>query len=470
MSRHAHFIGLCGAGMSAAARLLQDAGWTVTGSDDGFYPPISTVIERYRIPCAVGYRAQNIPKDADTIVIGRHARLVPETNPEVAAALASGRRVVSFPEAIQGLLPGRIPVVVAGSFGKSSCTALMTWALVHAGRDPGWFLGAEALDLADNGHLGGGEAFVLEGDEYPAANFDPTSKFLFYRPRHVLLTSAEHDHINVFPTLDDYLKPYAALLATLPTDGVLAAAREGAHLAPLVERARARTVWYAAEECGADWWATEPVRADGRTQMTLVGPGEEIPLETGLLGRHNRENIVGVGALLRTAGLVTGDEYAEAVRTFRGVRRRLERLTPDDRLPVYNDFGSSPAKCRAGIETIREHFPGRRLTVVFEPHTFSFRNRGALGWYDRLFAGAHRVLVLPPPGHGAQTHDQLGQEEIVARIAGAGITATSVTDADALLAELAATVTADWDIVLIESSGAVAGAIPRIADWAATLI
>ena len=224
----AHFTGLCGAGMSAVAKILLDAGWEVTGSDEGFYPPISEVISRYGIPCAVGYRAENIPLAADWIVIGKHARLVPEENEEVAAALASGKRVLSFPEALAELRGTRETLVVAGSFGKSSCTALMAHVLRHAGKDPSYFIGAEALDFPDNGHLGHGALFVLEGDEYPAANWDNRSKFLFYGASALLLTSGEHDHVNVFPTLASYLAPFETLVEQLPTEGLIVASWTGA--------------------------------------------------------------------------------------------------------------------------------------------------------------------------------------------------------------------------------------------------
>lgn len=467
---HAHFIGLCGAGMSAVAKLLLDAGWSVTGSDEGFYPPISLVIQRYGIPCAVGYRRENLPVEADWIVIGKHAKLVPEENEEVAAALKSGKRVVSFPEAIAELLGERTPIVVAGSFGKSSCTALLAHLLRHAGKDPSYFIGAEALDFPDNGHLGQGSVFVLEGDEYPAANWDDRSKFLFYRTQALLVTSGEHDHVNVFPTLPDYLKPFEQLVASIPSRGKIVACATGANLPGMMAHASAPVVWYAlAEGNGAQWWARGLERRDGRTYFTLCHAGEELlRLSTRQLGDHNVENAVGVAALLLERGLLTLDELAAGLEAFSGVRRRLERLNPDSDPPIYNDFGSSYAKCRAGITTILQSFPGKRVRVCFEPHTFSFRNRDALGWYDTLFSGVERVYLFQPPAHGATTHAQLTQDEIAARIAASGTPVTPVTSATALLAALRADLSRSDDVILFETSGGFDGAIPHVAgtDWA----
>ena len=272
--------------MSAVARILQESGWRVTGSDEDFYPPIADVIQRYEIPCAVGYRAENLPEGVERVVIGMNARLVPETNAEVEAAYETGRRV-SFPGILSELTQGRENFVVAGSFGKSSCAALAAWVLEHSGKKPGWFVGAESLNLPDNGRRGDGKLWVLEGDEYPACHWDRRSKFLFYNARHVLLTSGAHDHVNVFPTLEDYLAPFEELVSTLPESGTLVACKNGEHLARVCEKSSARVVWYSGQESSADWWATTPVRESGVTTFSLMhGTTDVCTLETTLqIGR-----------------------------------------------------------------------------------------------------------------------------------------------------------------------------------------
>ena len=155
--RKAHFIGICGAGMSAVAALLVEQGWQVSGSDEGFYPPVSDYLRAREIPCRTGYAAGNIPPDAEMIVIGKHAKLVSETNDEVRAALQSGIPVRSFPEVLHQLTTETKNLVVAGSFGKSTCSSLAAWTLVHAGKDPSYFIGAIsdpiALRVAPDGRL-----------------------------------------------------------------------------------------------------------------------------------------------------------------------------------------------------------------------------------------------------------------------------------------------------------------------------
>ncbi len=440
--------------MSAVAKILQDSGWSVTGSDEGVYPPISDVIARYGIPIADGYAAQNIPGGVDKIVIGMNAKLVPETNPEVAAAYASGKRA-SFPDVLEELTEVSENIVVAGSFGKSSCAALTAWSLKHAGKDPSWFVGAESKDLVDNGHRGDGAYFVLEGDEYPACHWNKQSKFLQYNVSHLLLTSGSHDHINIFPTLHEYLKPFAKLVARVPSAGKLVACATGEHL-PALLAVRDDIVWYAREfQKGVRWWA-ENVQPGERTTFTLIHQERPvIELSLGLLGAHNVENAVGVAALLLETGALTPEEVSAALGAFTGVKRRLERLTPEGSLPIYNDFGSSFPKCRAGLDAIFAAFPERRVTVIFEPHTFSFRNRAMQHWYDTLFLGAARVLVLPPPGQGQTTHEQVSHTEIVERIQAAGVEAVEIIDADQLLKESARASDPERDLILIESSGGV---------------
>ncbi|MEI6441047.1 MAG: hypothetical protein WCO83_12650, partial [Alphaproteobacteria bacterium] len=189
---------------------------------------------------------------------------------------------------------------------------------------------------------------------------------------------------------------------------------------------------------------------------TLVGPrGQALDLATRLLGTHNIENIVGVGAYLLTRGLVSPRAFAKGVASFEGIRRRLDRLTTTSRVPVIEGFGSSYEKARSAIEAVQLHFPQRPLTVVFEPHTFSWRSRDALSWYDTVFKGAAQVLICPPPGHGAESHQQSTFGEILARTAATGIPTLGVETAEETI-EALSHLRGD-EIVLLLSSGPLLG-------------
>jgi UDP-N-acetylmuramate: L-alanyl-gamma-D-glutamyl-meso-diaminopimelate ligase len=214
--KKAHFIGIAGKGMSAVALLMREAGVTITGSDEGFYAPVSDYLAKANIDFFNGYKKENIPDDADVVVIGKNAKLTKESNEEVAAAFASGKLIRSFPDILEEMTKGDDTIVVAGSYGKSTSTALLSWCLLESHKDPSYFIGEITKGLDAHAHLGGSNLFVLEGDEYPSANWDYRSKFLHYNPKNVLLTSATHDHINVFPTHEEYLSPFRQLLAILP--------------------------------------------------------------------------------------------------------------------------------------------------------------------------------------------------------------------------------------------------------------
>jgi UDP-N-acetylmuramate: L-alanyl-gamma-D-glutamyl-meso-diaminopimelate ligase len=458
----AHFIGIAGKGMSATALLLRQMGVRITGSDEGFYPPVSDYLKNENIPFAAGYRKENIPDDADVVVIGKNAKLVPESNEEVRAALESGKPVRSFADLLHDLTVNSETIVVAGSYGKSTCTALLAWCLKSAGKDPSYFIGEITNGLDTHAHRGQGNTFVLEGDEYPASNWDDRSKFLLYNARNVLLTSATHDHINVFPTHADFLAPFKVLLGSLPDGGLLVANSHEPHARALAANLSCRIVFYAFDD--RTHWHAANIERGAETGFDLMRGSEKIiRLSTRMLGDHNIDNIVGVSAMLLEKKLLTPEELSGGVKTFQGVKRRMELLSPASKVPVYEGFGSSYEKARSAIVATKLHFPDRRLIVVFEPHTFTWRNRAAIAAYDDVFAGASRVFIFEPASQGAATHAQLTQDEIVARTRAAGFDAEAINDADDALQRLSGILNAD-DVVLLLTSGELGGLIRRIPE------
>ena len=464
-----HFTGIAGAGMSAAALMMRDAGHEVSGSDADVFPPMSTYVEGLGFPFHRSFAAEHLPQGLDLLVLGASAKLGGEGNPEVVEARRRGVTVTSFPELVGGATKGRLNTVVAGSFGKSTCTALMAHVLRQAGCDAGWMIGAISPSLPATGHWGTALQVVLEGDEYIVAPGDRRSKFALYHPADVLLTSLVHDHVNVFPTFADYEAPFRALLRDMPVDGLLVA-REHPAIRAIARETAARIVWYDTQPgnegaCDGGWWA-DGVTFGEVSGFTLVSPrGMRVELTTGLLGEHNIENIVGVSAYLLERGLVSVAALQAAVASFGGIRRRLDRLTTRSAVPVIEGFGSSYEKARSAIEAMLLHYPHRPLTVVFEPHTFSWRSRDALAWYDTVFEGAARVLIAPPPGHGAETHHQSSFEEILARTAATGVPVAGVRTADEAIRELRG-LKGD-EVVLLLSSGPLLGlpdSLPPVFD------
>jgi UDP-N-acetylmuramate: L-alanyl-gamma-D-glutamyl-meso-diaminopimelate ligase len=448
--------------MSATALLLRQMGVQITGSDEGFYPPVSDYLKNEKIPFAAGYRKENIPDDVDVIVIGKNAKLRPESNEEVRAAMASGKLVRSFADLLHDMTADSETIVAAGSYGKSTCTALLAWCLRVANKDPSYFIGEITNGFETHAHRGQGKTFVLEGDEYPASNWDNRSKFLRYNAKNVLLISATHDHINVFPTHADYLAPFRTLLGSLPSDGFLVASSSEPHARALAANLACAIAFYGLDD-RANWHAANIARGVETGFDLMRGSEKIIRLSTKMLGDHNIENIVGVSAMLLEKRLLTPEELNAGMSTFMGVKRRMELLSPSSKVPVYEGFGSSYEKARSAIVATKLHFPDRRLIVVFEPHTFTWRNRAAIAAYDDVFAGASKIFIFEPASQGAGSHAQLTQDEIVARTRAANYDAEAINDPEAALQRLSDILRAD-DVVLLLTSGELGGLIRRIPE------
>ncbi len=456
----AHFIGIAGKGMSATALLLRQQGWDISGSDEGFYPPVSTYLEKADVEFAHGYKKENIPADADVIIIGKNTKLIPQTNEEVTVAFESGKRVASFPDILEELTKETNNIIVAGSYGKSTSTALLAWCLKEAGKDPSYFIGEITNGFDAHAHKGSGDVFVLEGDEYPSSNWDSSSKFLHYNAKNLLLTSATHDHVNIYPTHEAYLAPFKQLIASLPDDG-LVVANGGEHYAhALAEEYAGTKVFYGLDE-KIEWHPANIVYGQTTTFDLMKGAEKIISLSTTLLGAHNIENIVGVSALLLEKQLLTPEEVAVGVASFQGVKRRLELLSPLSKVPVYEGFGSSYEKARSALEALQKHYPDRRIHVVFEPHTFSWRNKKTISWYDSVFSGADKVYIYEPATQGKDSHEQLSQNEIVGRVQATGVATEAITNPEETLEALNRGLGSN-DVVLLLTSGSLDGLIETI--------
>jgi len=456
-----YFLGIAGAGVSALASVLVSQGVEVTGSDEGVYPPVSTYLDRLGVKYHDGFDPAQVPSDIDFAIIGASAKLHGAENPELAAIKKLGVPTYTFPEYLGLHTEGRTNIVIAGSFGKSTLTALLAHLLRVAGRDPGYFIGAIPLDLPTTGHHGKDPEFLLEGDEYVISPEDRRSKFVLYHPSLTLISSLVHDHLNMFPTMESYIAPFVELVRLTPEDGLLVCAHRYLHLQEITKGRK--VVWYGLDKC--DGYYAENIRIGEITHFDLLTPaGDRLALQTEQLGLHNVENIVGAAALLMERGLIDVAALQRGAASFRGVARRLDKKTSVSRLPAYEGFGSSYEKARSAIDAIKLHFPARKMVVVFEPHTFSWRNQDALVWYDAVFEGVGQVLLLPPPTHGAKSHDQLTQDQIAARVRAAGVAAIVVADRAETMAALDAALTGD-EVLLLLSSGPLDGLAEVAPVW-----
>ena len=460
--KRAYFIGIAGMGMSAVAILLKEQGWRVSGSDTEMYPPATTQLKRHKISLKTSYRPSNIPKDAELVVIGMNAKLRRENNTEVKAAYESGIRIASFPEILGNLVEKRKPIVVVGSYGKSTITALIAWCLSQSGIDAGWFVGA-APEGMEPSHLGTHPMFVLEGDEYPTSRTDARPKFAHYHAHDALITAASHDHVNIYTTQEDFLKPFRSFVAGIPASGILLFCGDEPHAASLARNAKAHVVSYGMTSVSE--WHPKNISYEDTTTFDLAkGAANIATLSTTLIGGHNIQNIVGASAMVLEKKLITPEQLAIAIKDFKGLTRRLDKKTARSSVPAYEGFGSSREKLRAAMSALATRYPEKRLVVVFEPHTFSWRNKGMLHWFDTAFEGAALVVLYKPAEQGAATHEQSTQEEMLARLAAAGVDVHPAADPEEAMRALASEVKQN-DVVLLSSSGGMDGLIERVPTW-----
>lgn len=462
-TKHAHFIGIAGRGMSAVAILLKEQGWVVTGSDAEFYPPASDQLKRHKIPLFTPYNPQNIPESAQVIVIGKSTKVSREENAEVRGAYSSGKKVLSFPEILGEILATREALVVAGSYGKSTTTSLLAWCLAQAGVDIGYFIGASPVGI-EPAHLGTHKTFVLEGDEYPTSHDDPRPKFAHFNTHDLVLTSASHDHVNVYPTQESFLEPFRKLLHSLPSDGVAVVCVDEPFARSLIPDTSARVVTYSIDNKNANWYA-QNITFTERISFDLIHNNSLVTrMTTKLLGIHNVQNIVGVSAMLLEKKLLTPQQLVETCKSFEGLAQRLELKTHISVVPAYEGFGSSREKLHAAIEAIKTHFSSRRLIVVFEPHTFSWRNKNMLHWFDTAFSGADEVILYKPAEQGSHTHSQTTHEEMFIRMCEAGVSthkAATISEAKNILHAMVQ----KGDVLLFSSSGPMDGLMTDIPAW-----
>jgi UDP-N-acetylmuramate: L-alanyl-gamma-D-glutamyl-meso-diaminopimelate ligase len=453
-----HLIGVAGTGMGSFAGMLKAAGYEVTGSDENVYPPMSTQLERWGIDVMQGYRAENLDRARpDLVVVGNVVRQV---NPEATAMRERGLPNVSFPAALGELFIGpRHGVVVVGTHGKTTTSAMMGALLHHAGRDPSFLVGGVTRDFESNYRLGSGPHFVVEGDEYDTAYFDKGPKFLHYRPRTAIFTSCELDHADIYRDEAHYESAFERFVELLPADGFLAACASYDTVKRIASRARCRVETYAVDRSGADWEARGLVLAPDGARFALVRRGEtlaDVHLPVG--GAHNVENALGVAAAASALGLSPA-EIAAGLAAFRGVKRRQEVRGTAGGVTVIDDFAHHPRAVEKTLAAIRGSYPQARLLAAFEPRSNTSRRNLHQADYARsaTWSDAAEIFVLEPaPTDRVPEAERLDVKAVVRDLSAAGRSARSFRAVDELVPAIVAAAR-PGDVVVAMSNGAFGG-------------
>ncbi len=446
-----HLVAICGTGMGALAGLLKEAGHEVRGSDRAFYPPMSERLRAWGIPMLQGFEPAHLEPDTDLVIVGNVCR---RDNPEAQAALERGLKVMSFPQALsEFFIAGKTSAVVAGTHGKTTTAALLSYVLVEAGLDPSFLVGGIPQNFGKSFHLGRGGVFVVEGDEYDAAFFDKRPKFVHYRPKIVVLTAVEFDHADIYPNMDAYRAAFVTLLSLLPADGLLVACVDDPEVSALAARAPCRVVSYGLGS-GGDWNATAIEPGAEATRFSLVRSGRQIAsVSLPLAGRHNVANALGVLAAAEALGLDPA-RAAASLAGFAGVARRIQVRGVVGGVTVIDDFAHHPTKVRETVRAVRGRYPRSRLIAVFEPRTNTSRRSVFQEAYASAFPGADEVVVVPPfDVEKIPAPERFDSARLVSTLQGNGQLAVLHSSADEVVTDLSARVGEDT-VVLIMSNGA----------------
>jgi len=455
--RRVHLLGVAGSGMGSFAGMLKARGYVVSGSDSDVYPPMSEMLRAWGIEVLTPYRPENLDAARpDLVVVGNVIRRV---NPEATAVRERGLPQMSFPAALGSLfLAGRHPVVVTGTHGKTTTSALLSHLLVSAGLDPSFLVGGVAQNGGVSFRLGQGPHFVVEGDEYDTAYFDKGPKFLHYRPRTAMLTSLELDHADIYRDEAHYQSAFERFVKLLPQDGFLAVSAHWPRALEVAHAARCRCVPYARSPgTSAEVWADAVEQGPEGTRFTLVQGGAPLgKVELAVPGLHNVENAVGAWAVVSALG-VSFPAAQAGFASFAGVRRRQELRAEVDGVAIVDDFAHHPTAVRETVLAMLARFPGRRLWAVFEPRSNTSRRRLHQAAYATAFDGAARVSLRIPARHDRVPEgEELDVLRLVADLKARGLQADAEREVPALVEEVVKGVR-PGDVVLVMSNGSFGG-------------
>lgn len=450
-----HFSGIGGVAMVGGARLALELGWTVRGSDGPLYPPASELVHKLGIPVANSYNPENLDWNPDIVVIGN---ALSRGNPEVETVLSRRLRFASLPEWLrENLLRERRPVVVAGTHGKTTTTAMAAWILMRAGIQPGWLIGGQPFGFPFPAAAGApGSPFVIEGDEYDSAFFDKRAKFLHYLPEVALVMSIEFDHGDIYRDLDEIDTAFERMLRQIPREGLLIICADTRAIL-LRNHAYCPVATYGFSP-DADW-RLEPAASDpdaGQTWRVIPKNGKPVTLRRLPPGRHNAQNALAALVAAERFG-VSPRDAADLLAEFPGVRRRMEIfLRHQDRIFI-DDFAHHPTAVRATLEAARGRWPSKTIHAVFEPRSnttvtrrFAAELEDALALADAVWLGpVYRAERLAP-------EERLDTRSLADRLRARNLPAQAFDEVPAL-AEALWNGTQPGEIVLIMSNGAFGG-------------
>lgn len=379
-----HFIAIGGSAMHNLAIALHQKGYQITGSDDTIHDPSKSRLANKRLlPEEFGWFPEKISSDLDAIILGMHAK---PNNPELLKAQELGLKIYSYPEFLYEQSKDKTRVVIGGSHGKTTITSMILHVLNYHDREVDYMVGAQLEGFDTMVHLTEENEFiVLEGDEYLSSPIDMRPKFHLYKPNIALLSGIAWDHINVFPTFENYVEQFSIFTDSLTNGGIMVYNEEDTVLKEVVENSTHPIKKYP--------YTTPDYFIDNGTTYLTTHEGD-LPLE--IFGEHNLQNLAGAKWICQHMG-IDEDEFYEAIASFKGASKRLEKIAENSSTVVFKDFAHSPSKVEATTTAVKDQYSNRNLLACLELHTYSSLNAEFLSEYKGALDNADKAVVFYSP-------------------------------------------------------------------------
>jgi len=447
--RHFHFVGICGTAMGSVAAAMKQRGFEVSGSDANVYPPMSDYLEEQGLEPSSGYRAENIPEGAETIVIGN---AISRGNEEAEAALERRLLYVSLPEVLkEHFLRGHSNLVVTGTHGKTTTASMLAWLLESAGREPGFMIGGLPRNLGRGARFTDSGVNVLEGDEYDTAFFDKRSKFLHYLPELVVVNNIEFDHADIYDTLDEIKLSFRRLLNIVPRNGLVLINGDDPNCLDVAQGAPApvRGVGFGD---GCDLRIEVLERDPEGSRFRLADEEYRVPMA----GDFNVRNAAMAVSAAGFAGL-TPDEIRTGLESFAGVARRQELRGEVAGVRVVDDFAHHPTAIGQALGGLRQSYPGARLWAVFEPRSNTTRrNIFQQELAEALVVADVAVVAGVPDPEKFAVDERLDPARLAATVCELGGDGRYIAEVPEIVGQVAAEARAG-DVIAVLSNGGFGG-------------
>lgn len=399
--KHIHFIGIGGTAMASLAVAFKRAGFKVTGSEPHqIFNPIKSYLQKNKIKYYFPFNGKKMNNPDDIVIGNAH---VSDLNPEIIYARENNMEIQHFPQLVKKYLIKKNSVVVAGTYAKTSITAMLAYLFDQVEKNPSYLLGGIPLNFNHGARINtpkGANWSVVEGDEYPSASpWDYSSKFEFYSPKYLILSSAEWDHMDIFKTKKSYVDRFKKLVASMPKDGLIVAKLNGENLSKVLERAKCKIAYYTFDNKEIKKYRNKEIYSidtsqikNNKIKFALYKNNKKLDdFETQLLGDFNLENWSGALALAQELKLPTA-KTKNAVKNFKGVKRRLEIRSNKNNITIIDDFAHSPSKAKGAVTALKKHFPKSRIFVIFQPNRGG-RSVKCIKNYKNVFDGVHQVII-----------------------------------------------------------------------------